>query len=267
MRNEVSLDTICAALTYGMGIEAPECAAAPNAALCEYIDKMLGNDRLDRIFMYNPDAIGQWVMEKHPFFCEHVKALTDVAIPLETADPPKTPVCFATMYTGAQPSVHGIEEYTRPVIKIDTIFDALIRSGKKGVIVCTEGDSLAKIYLEREMDYFFYPTTEEVSAKAAEVVLEDKYDFVVMYNAGYDSVMHACGPESPEALAELRGNSELFAMFAHLIKSKWKQHNTLIGFAMDHGSHTTSSGKGNHNLEIDEDMSIVHSYKIFKKEI
>ena len=37
-----SLDSVCAALTYAMGIDAPECAAAPNAMLTEYIDKTAG---------------------------------------------------------------------------------------------------------------------------------------------------------------------------------------------------------------------------------
>ncbi len=39
-----------------------------------------------------------------------------------------------TMYTGAQPAVHGITAYAKPVIKIDTIFDALIRAGKNPLL-------------------------------------------------------------------------------------------------------------------------------------
>ena len=67
--------------------------------------------------------------------------------------------------------VHGIRKYEKPVITIDTIFDSLIRSGKKGVIVAQEKCSLAMIFLEREMDYFIYNTVEEVNAKAAQVIL------------------------------------------------------------------------------------------------
>ena len=49
----------------------------------------------------------------------------------------------------------------KPVIKIDTIFDAPIRAGKKPLIVTSSHEcSMSKIYLERNMDYFFYGTME-----------------------------------------------------------------------------------------------------------
>ncbi len=62
--NKKSLDTLCAALCYAIGIEAPNMAAEANPDLCEYIDKVLDGKKADRIFMYNPDAIAQWVYEK-----------------------------------------------------------------------------------------------------------------------------------------------------------------------------------------------------------
>ena len=186
---------------------------------------------------------------------------TEHAAPFCVVMPSVTPVCFGTMYTGAQPCVHGIQKYVKPVIKIDTIFDAMIRSGKKPAIVCTAGDSMSKIYLEREMDYFFYPTVEEVNAKAAELILEDKYDFIAVYNGNYDSIMHKFGPESIEALGELRANSRTFGLFSELIANNWKQHNTLIGFAMDHGCHEIDGNCGSHGLDMEEDLNIVHHYK------
>ena len=61
MSERRSLDTLCAALAYAMKIEAPERSAEANAEMVEYIDKKFGADGADRIFMYNPDAIAQWV--------------------------------------------------------------------------------------------------------------------------------------------------------------------------------------------------------------
>ena len=58
MHNQNSLDTLAAALAYAMGIDAPKCAAEPNPELVEYIDVTLGRGGADRVFMYNPDAIG-----------------------------------------------------------------------------------------------------------------------------------------------------------------------------------------------------------------
>ena len=261
MKNMHSLDSLCAALCYAFGIDAPKCAAMPNDELCKYLDQKLGNEKVDRIFMYNPDAIAQWIYNKYPTLFSEAKSVTEVEIPFCSVMPSVTPVCFGTMYTGAQPAIHGIQAYVKPVITIDTIFDALIRCGKRPAIVSTAGDSLSKIYLERDMDYFIYDTIEQVNAKAAELIILDNYDFILVYNGNYDSYMHKFGPESIEALGELRANVRTFGMFGEMIAEHWKSHNSLIGFAMDHGCHEIDGGCGSHGLDMEEDINIVHVYK------
>lgn len=267
MMNNSSLDTLCGALCYAMGIDAPKCAAKPNSTLCDYIDSTLAGKKADRIFMYNPDAVAQWVYEKYPQMFTEITRENPLEVPFCTVMPSVTPVCFATMYTGAQPEIHGIKTYVKPVITIDTIFDALIRSGKKAAIVSTTGDSISKIFLERDIDYFIYDTIEKVNAKAAELIINDEYDFIAVYNGNYDSFMHKFGPEGVEALAELRANVRTFGMFYELIAQYWKSHNSLIGFATDHGCHQIDGGSGSHGLEMEEDLNIVHLYKAINAEI
>lgn len=257
-----SLDTVASALAYAMGTDAPKLSAPANKTITEYIDKTLGGGKVDRIFMYNPDAIAEWIYRKYPTLTTELAKRCGVEVPLSAVMPSVTPVCFGTMYTGAQPEVHGIRAYEKPVIKIDTVFDALIRAGKRPVIVADKGSSLSKIYLERDMDYFFFDTVEEINAKAAEIIIEDKYDFVVVYNANYDTIMHKYGPESVEALSELRANAESYAMFDALIETHWKHHKTLLGFAMDHGAHEIDGGCGSHGLDMKEDIEILHLYTV-----
>ena len=261
MLNYNSLDSICGALAYAMGIEAPECAAPANAVLKEYVDKIFGGEKADRIFMYNPDAIAQWIYEKYQVLCREAKEYTDVAVPLCSVMPSVTPVCFGTMYTGAQPEVHGIRKYEKPVITIDTIFDAMIRVGKRPAIISYGNASLSKIYLERKMDYFICNSMHTANAVAAELIAGDEHDFILLYNGNYDSVMHKCGPESTEALAELRANSAMFATISEHIKRHWSGHNSLVGFAMDHGCHEIDGGCGSHGLDMEEDLNIIHLYK------
>ena len=260
MHNLNSLDTVCAALCYGLGIEPPASAAAPNGDLCAYIDRVFAGQKADRVFMYNPDAIAQWVFQKYAHFLTAARNENELQLPLCSVMPSVTPVCFGTMYTGAQPAVHGIQAYVKPVIAIDTIFDALIRGGKKPAIVSTANDSMSKIYLEREMDYYILDSVEKVNAKAAELIIADQYDFIAVYNGNYDTVMHKFGPESPEALGELRANSQAYGVFCELIQTHWKKHNALLGFAMDHGCHEIDGNCGSHGLDMDEDMNIVHLY-------
>lgn len=57
--DRVSLDAISGALSYAMGIEAPEKAEKPTDAFKEYLDRCLHGEKADSILMYNPDAIGQ----------------------------------------------------------------------------------------------------------------------------------------------------------------------------------------------------------------
>ena len=267
MKNQYSLDTLCAALSEIIGIEPPEHAASANPELIAYAKEKLGDTKADRIFMYNPDAIGEWISEKYAEYINIVTKRTELALPMATVMPSVTPVCFGTMYTGAQPAVHGIQSYTKPVIKIDTLFDALIRAGKKPAIISASPRcSLSNIYLERDMDYFIFETIEEANAKAMQVILEDKHDFILVYNGNFDARMHKSGPEAPETLAELRANARTFGIFEALIQQAWKGHNTLVGFAMDHGCHEIDGGAGSHGLNMDEDINIRHFYKIYNKE-
>ena len=263
--NERSLDTLCAALCYAMGVEAPECAAEANPVLTEYVDKAFGGAKADRVLMYNPDAIAQWIYEKYPNLLREVTDRTELQLPLRSVMPSVTPVCFGTMYTGAQPAVHGIQRYEKPVITIDTIFDALLRAGRKPVILSYGKASLSKIFLERNMDYFLFDNIAQVNAKTAELIKEDKYDFYVIYNGNYDSLMHKFGPESVDTLGELRINSNIYAMFDELVRKYWQDHRTLIGFAMDHGCHEIDDG-GSHGLDMPEDLNITHFYKAYTGE-
>ena len=181
--------------------------------------------------------------------------------------PSVTPVCFGTMYTGAQPAVHGIRRYEKPVIKIDSIFDAAIRAGKKCAIISYGNASLSNIYLERDMDYFLFPKggVDAVNAKAAELIMKDEHDLIVIYNGNYDSVMHKKGPEGLEALCELRSNDHAYCELCELIERHMSHRNVLLGFAMDHGCHEIDGENGSHGLDMEEDLNIVHLYKGYKK--
>ena len=265
MSERRSLDTLCAALAYAMKIDAPDTSAEANPELVAFVDEKFGEGGVDRIFMYNPDAIGEWVDRKYAQLLMEVALRTELEVNFETVMPSVTPVCFGTMYTGAQPAVHGIRKYEKPVIKIDTLFDAMIRNGKKCAIIADKDCSMAHIFLEREMDYYLFDTIPEINAKAAELIFEDKYDLICVYNGNYDGVMHRFGPESVEALGELRANAQAFATFTELIKNHWKSHNTLLGFAMDHGCHEIDGGCGSHGLDMDEDLHIAHRYATINK--
>ena len=265
--NPTSLDTLCAALCYAIDIEPPKHAAAPNEDLVRFVDESFGGKKCDRLFMYNPDAVAQWLFEKYEYLFQEVMDRSQLQLPLRSPMPPVTPVCFGTMYTGAQPEVHGIQKYTKPVITVDTFFDALLRAGKRVVIQAVGSTcSMSKIFLERNMDYRIYENLDDLNAETMRMIAEDQYDVIICYNGNYDFRMHKFGPESTRSLAEIRCNTRYYALFHNLINHYWKGHNTLMGFAMDHGCHNSNFYHkeklylGDHGDETPEDMNILHFY-------
>ena len=120
--------------------------------------------------------------------------------------------------------------------------------------------SVSNIFLEREMDYYSIDPMSAINAKAAELILKDEYDVIIVYNGNYDAKMHKFGPEGIEALCQLAANSQTFAMLNQMVKSHWTGHNTLVGFAMDHGCHEIDGDCGSHGLNMPEDLNIVHHY-------
>ena len=260
--NSISLTGLAATLADALGVERPAQAHAPISSLAK-----LAEGGADRIFMYNPDAVGQWLYQKYTSLFDGVVRHTQLALPMCTVMPSVTPVCFGTMYTGAQPAVHGIRAYAKPVIKIDTLFDAVLRAGKKCAIVCDTECSMGKIFLERDMDYFHFKTIDEINAKAMELIEADEYDLICVYNGNYDSTMHKNGTEAEVSINALKANVAAFDMFANAISEKWAAHDTLLGFAMDHGCHDIDSGCGSHGLDMHEDLNIMHFYGMMHKRV
>ncbi len=259
--NSYSLDSVSAALATAMDIETPSFAAPPNPALLQ-LARPAGSDPVRRVLMYNPDAVALWLYQKYSGLFLPVQKNTSLTLPLRSVMPSVTPVCFGTMYTGAQPEVHGIQAYVKPVITIDTLFDSLIRAGKRPAICCTEGDSLSRIYLGRDMDYFFYPTVSEVNTKATELIRGNAHDFIVVYNGDYDSTMHRWAPEGSASLEALRTDAAVFDLLVSEARACWKGIRSLVGFAPDHGCHEIDGGLGSHGLAMPEDLNILHFYGI-----
>ena len=265
--NSNSLDTVCGALAYAMGIEPPRAAAPKNWELSNYIDKIFDGGKADRVVIYNNAAIAQWIYKKYGDYFKGTKNRADIEIFLSAVTPSVTPAGLATMYTGVQPEVHGIRKYEKPVLTIETLFDVLIAAGKKPAIVSYRSCSLGRIFLGRDMDYYNFEKggTSEVNAKVAELILRDEHDFIVFFNGDYDFRMHKNGPESAMALADLRVCNHVFSLVSDIIKNNWQHHNTLLGFATDHGCHEIDGGCGSHGLDMLEDINIVHLYKGYPK--
>lgn len=262
--NSVCITSVAPTVSLAFGMNAVG-TESENPVLSALIEKKLSGRKPDRAFLYNPDAVALWLFQKYTPKFKDALLCSDIALPMLSVMPSVTPVCFASMYTGVMPEVHGIRAYKKPVLKQYTLFDEFIKNNKKCAIVSTEGDSISKIFLERKMDYFIYDTPEEVNEKATELIEKDEYDLIVVYNGDYDGTMHKYGPESAEALEVLSRNIAVYKGFVEKIQAQWKNHDVIYGFMPDHGCHEIDGGCGSHGLYMEEDMNIIHFYGAFSR--
>lgn len=237
------------------------CSVPALAGVLEAARTALGGRPASRALVFAPDAIGNHLREHLPALFAPVLAMVPAEAPLRSVTPSKTPVCFASMFTGAPPSVHGIREYAKPVITTDTLFDAAVRGGKRVAIVAVADCSIDLIFRNRDLDYFSLKYDCWVTEKALQLVREDRHDLIIAYHQEYDDVMHAAGPFARRAL---RGAGNAFAAFTELSEAMdeaWAGRDRALVFAPDHGAHLDpSTGGGSHGTEMHEDLEVWHFY-------
>jgi len=255
----VDIRSVTPTLCYLMGIEPPAVCTAP--ALEAVLKAAPG--RVERVLVHAADAIGRVFLDNHPKLKKQLVAASDVEVELRSMMPPKTPVCFASMFTGAPPEVHGIRKYERPVLSCDTIFDALARAGKRAAIVAVRGCSMDIIFRNRQIDYFTEDTDAAVLARTLSLLRDDRYEFIVSYNQDYDDTLHRTRHDGPEALAAANRHVETFVRLWQATEEHWAGHNRALLFTPDHGAHfDAAKGKGDHGQDVPEDMDVLHFWRI-----
>ena len=273
--NSISLTHFCSTICKSMGIDPPEYAQEPIDWVCNSLSDLC-KDGFDRVLIHNPDAVGMWLYQDYPDAFEPVLKHTHLTIPLCSVMPSVTPVCFGTMYTGASPAVHGIQEYAKPIIKIDSFFDAALRAGKRVALIAPPTCSLANIFQDRNIDFYHCVKEGEILEKAQQLIAEDEYDVICVYTYMFDTLNHRKGPEHPETLNALYRQGQFFDILVSTVKRCWKQHNTLVSFSPDHGVHevvpygSELNSKGNpvyghHGSDRTQDLNILHYMGVVRR--
>ncbi len=255
MRSITSITPTISAL---MGIRPPELSRGPPLAdAMRAARKMLGSRTAEKCLVYAADAIGSSLFNRHESSFEPVIRHAPFRVELNSVFPPKTPVCFASIFTGAQPRAHGIRKYERPVLTCDTLFDALARGRKRVAIIAVEDCSVSIIFRGRDIDYFIEPYDGEVIDRAVELLGSERHDFILAYNQGYDDVMHKSTPESALSLRAMRKHVRDFNLLADRMKDAWSDEDAVLMWMTDHGAHVDPvTGKGTHGERISDDMIV-----------
>lgn len=236
---------------------------APSIRWAANILKQRLGGKADRVVLYHADAVGLYIWQKYTDIFAPVYKHTTINIPFLSTVMSVTPVAHASMYTGVDPEIHGIQTYTRPQLTCDTLYDQLIKAGKKIAIIAKEDSTFLHIFAGRDIEYFAVKNAIEIQEKALELIAEDNYDLISIHTFDYDSASHAHGPESKEALNALNIEAEVFANIALALEQFKDKHNILLSYSPDHGQHLTDSGRGSHGSKLIEDMNVLHFFGTF----
>ncbi|MDO5581713.1 MAG: carbonic anhydrase [Planctomycetia bacterium] len=252
--------TVCAL----MNVPAPSiCESDPIEPVLKKAQSVFVDHKpVQRALIFCPDAIGDLHREKYAKDFAPLLKETDFLMKGSNVMQSVTPVCFATIFTGASPYIHGIEKYSKPVLKVETLFDVFLKANKKIAIIAVQNCSIEKIFRERNLDYFATQSNEESFEKTKELLKKDIYDLIVSYDGGYDSSMHKTGVHSEASVNAMKKSIERYLALSKLTDTVWSKYNRITLFAPDHGAHDTSNGKGAHGTESPDDMLVDHYYRL-----
>ncbi len=90
-----------------MGVSAPAIAAPDYIKIIIRAAESKGVDKIDKCLVYAPDAIGLQMYQNAPLLFDAILKHAPIAVPLTSVIPSITPVCYASMFTGARPEIHG----------------------------------------------------------------------------------------------------------------------------------------------------------------
>lgn len=254
------LTSVARTLLQAMGID--EGLAGTAAPADARVMKLRPAGGVKKILVYAPDAIGRRMLAIHPELFAGLTAAGFNRMDLRSVYPSKTPVCFASMFSGLPPVGHGIKQYEKPALKCNTIFDALPAHGVRTAIAAVKDSSIDLIFRGRPVDYFSEKYDGEVTARALELIEAGGHDFILAYHQEYDDLVHASGPWKDEAIAAVKRHTESFLKLAAAFDRKWAGVPRAVLFAPDHGAHTDpDTGKGVHGEDIPADMDIAHFWR------
>jgi len=239
-------------------------SSRPVAEVLRAAERQLKGKPLEKLLVYAPDAVGEWLYQAHRDEFRYVLDAAPVQVEMRAVSPSYTPVCYGSMFTGLTPEGHGIRKYEKPVLRCPTLFDALAGAGKRVAIVAVRGCSVDLIFRERPIEYYTEEYDPDVELRTLRLMRDGGADMILSYNQEYDDVMHRTTPTSPEALEAFRRHLASFGRLADAFNEEWAGYRRAIAFLPDHGTHVDpATGRGGHGTDAPEDMEVRHFWGVY----
>jgi predicted AlkP superfamily pyrophosphatase or phosphodiesterase len=253
MQSDYSLTSIAPTISQVMGLRPPRQAESPPIA--EAAAGLEGAGRLALIIL---DAFGLATWQAHREAAPAFAALANEALlTLRSVLPCKTPVCFATIATGAEPEVHSVRK-RQDEMKAETVFHVL-REQKRTSAVAGRDASSARIVLSRFADFARVAasnTDAEVLDLALDVVATKTPDFLLVQFLDIDNAGHRAGPGSPESRQAVADTDRRLASLLDALT----HHGYALLVTADHGQHDRRQEDGTvggeHDASVPADLRV-----------
>ena len=252
--------TICALC----GVDAsPDCVAQPIGFIRTAAKS---KPTMEKVLIFCPDATGKFLVDKYPADWKPVYDLSTYVVTSANVLPSVTPVCFGAIFTGCPPEVHGIRKYNDKYnpnpIKVETLFDAFSKAGKKCAVIAVKNCSIDLIFRGHQADFYTTKNSEESVATAKKLLQENNYDLIVCYDGEYDSTMHANGVFAEKSLEAMKNSIRYYTELVDAADQAWAGKNYVSVFCPDHGAHDAKAGKGTHGSDQASDAIVNYFYRL-----
>jgi len=229
---------------------------APEISIAQaYHDALRALEYGERVLLILLDG---WGWEMFQYFEDRQPFLSSLnPVPALAAYPPLTPVGLATIITGVQPDVHGIQSRNdrRMNDGVEDIFAAAQRLGRNAVYIQGASNpiqtSLLPIFSPDRDE--FYGTDNSVFANAQRNL---DADFLFVHFKGIDDTAHTYGPYADEVGARMA----LIDGYVSYLAERWGSGTVII--TADHGMHRVYDNPdrlGDHFTNCHEDMIVPYA--------
>jgi len=158
---------------------------------------------------------------------------------VETVYPARTVVCFSSMFTGAAPEVHGIRSnlVLKLGLKVESVFDALRRAGKRGRLVGIAhlidafGDDVASVTSVAHNDKI---DQNLIAAARREMEAHDP-ELLVLQLLAVDQNGHVRGTAYPEYVERIEITDRLIEGFMSWCDERGYLEEAAVVLMADHG--------------------------------
>jgi predicted AlkP superfamily pyrophosphatase or phosphodiesterase len=158
---------------------------------------------------------------------------------VETVYPARTVVCFSSMFTGAAPEGHGITSnlVLKLGLRVESVFDALRRAGKKGRLVGIAhlidafGEDVASVTSVAHNDKIDH----NLIAAAKRELEEHDPELLVLQLLAVDQNGHVRGTYYPEYVERIETTDRLIEGFMRWCEDRGYLEDAAVVLMADHG--------------------------------